>query len=213
MIDVVHKIQAVHREVAGTHVDAAEARTVILRQTYDATVDELWDACTNAERIPRWFLPITGELRLGGRYQLEGHAGGTITACEAPWRFEATWESGGSISWIAVELSDAGEARTQLSLAHTALVEEHWAQFGPGAVGVGWDLLLIGLTLHLASGGEQVDPDEVAAWTASDEGVRFMTLSSDGWRDAQVQAGLATGEEAAAQADRTLAAYTGTDAR
>ena len=27
--------------------------------------------------FPRWFLPISGELRLGGRYQLTGNAGGT----------------------------------------------------------------------------------------------------------------------------------------
>ena len=30
------------------------------------------------ERIPRWFLPVSGDLRLGGRYQLEGNAGGEV---------------------------------------------------------------------------------------------------------------------------------------
>jgi peptidoglycan hydrolase CwlO-like protein len=36
-------------------------------RSYDAEIEELWDAVTNAERIPRWFAPITGELKLGGR--------------------------------------------------------------------------------------------------------------------------------------------------
>src|SRR5882724_8555264 len=31
---------------------------------------QYWDAMTNAERIPRWFLPISADLRLSGRYQL-----------------------------------------------------------------------------------------------------------------------------------------------
>lgn len=43
----------------------------------------MWDACTDPERIPRWFLPISGDLRLNGRYQLEGNAGGAITEAAA----------------------------------------------------------------------------------------------------------------------------------
>ena len=47
----------------------------MLERTYETTIVDLWDAITSAERIPRRFLPISGDLRLGGRYQLEGHAG------------------------------------------------------------------------------------------------------------------------------------------
>ena len=68
-------------------------------QTYDATVEEVWEACTTAERIPRWFLPVTGDLRLHGRYQLEGNAGGEILTCDPPNGFTATWEYGGDVSW------------------------------------------------------------------------------------------------------------------
>ena len=62
------------------------ALVVVATRTYDTTVDDLWDAMTSAERIPRWFLPISGELRLGGRYQIQGNAGGNITRCDAPGR-------------------------------------------------------------------------------------------------------------------------------
>ena len=173
MIDVVHQISAVHRTVAGRDLDSGEARTVTMRRTYDATVEEVWDACTNPERIPRWFLPVTGELRVGGRYQLEGNAGGTITACDPPRRFDATWEFGGNVTWIAVEVSavdDAPSPRTRFTLEHTVPVDEHWSQYGPGAVGVGWDLGLMGQYLHFASGGAAVDAAEVMAWQASADG-------------------------------------------
>ena len=210
MIDVVHQINSVHREVAGRTLEAGEGRTVVLRRTYDASPDDVWDAVTNPERIPRWFLPVTGELRVGGRYQLVGNAGGTITACEPPRRFEATWEFGGGVSWIAVGVAPVDDGGgTQLTLEHTVPVDDHWQQFGPGAVGVGWDLATIGLTLHLSSGGAKVDPEEFGAWNASEDGVRFMAMSSEGWAAAHAASGVAPAEEVEAQAKRSLDAYTG----
>ncbi|HJZ33003.1 MAG TPA: SRPBCC domain-containing protein, partial [Hyphomicrobiaceae bacterium] len=75
-IDVAQVIGAVTRTVERQDRDGRPARVVIAARSYDAEVAEVWDAMTNAERIPRWFLPITGDLRLGGRYQLHGNAGG-----------------------------------------------------------------------------------------------------------------------------------------
>ena len=48
------------RRTVGARVEAGEARTVTISQIYAADVDDVWDACTNAERIPRWFLPCHG---------------------------------------------------------------------------------------------------------------------------------------------------------
>jgi len=83
-----------------------------------------------------------------------------------------------------------------------------WDEFGPGAVGVGWDSGLLGLATHLSS-GRSLDPQESMAWAASAEGREFMTLASQRWCDASVAAGT---DEAAARAaaDRTTAAYTAT---
>jgi uncharacterized protein YndB with AHSA1/START domain len=208
---VTHQINAVSRQVGRRTLDAGEARTVTISQTYDTDVQDLWDACTNPERIPRWFLPVTGDLRVGGRYQLEGNAGGEVLTCDPPQGFSATWEYGDEISWIEVELIADGATRSRLVLEHIAHVDdERWVEFGPGAVGVGWDLAIgLGLAVHLASGAA-VDPAEVAAWSASDEGRQFMTLSSGGWCAATIAAG---GDPTAARAaaDRTTAAYTGAD--
>jgi uncharacterized protein YndB with AHSA1/START domain len=208
MIDVTHHISAVDRRVGARVLAAGEARTVEITQVYDASVDEVWDACTNPERIPRWFLPVSGELKEGGRYQLEGNAEGTIERCDPPHGFDATWEFGGEVSWIEVRFSADGEGRTRFALTHIAHVDdERWAEFGPGAVGIGWDLALMGLGLHLASGAA-VDPAEVAAWSASDEGRLFMQRSGEAWRDAHVASGIESKDAAEAAAARTIAAYT-----
>jgi uncharacterized protein YndB with AHSA1/START domain len=209
MIDVAQQINAVRREVGSRVWEAGEARVVTVSQTYKGSLDDVWDACTNPERISRWFLPVSGDLRVDGRYQLEGNAGGTVERCDPPKSFAATWEYGGEVSWIEVRLSAESDGRTRFELQHIAHVDdERWAEFGPGAVGVGWDMGLIGLELHLSS-GRAVDPQESAAWMASDDGRQFVTLSSQRWCDASIAAG--TNEtEARDAAQRTTAAYTAT---
>ena len=207
-IDVAKTVGAVAREVRNVEREGRPARVVIARRTYLATREDLWDAITSAERIPRWFLPVTGELRLGGRYELQGNAGGTITTCEPPSHLEATWEFGGRVTWLTVRLShDFQAGGTRLALEHMAHVEGHWKQFGSGAVGIGWDLTLMGLGRHIG-GASPVDRGESAAWTVSDEGKAFMRLSNEGW----LAADIASGEDeatATAQAARTIAAYLG----
>jgi uncharacterized protein YndB with AHSA1/START domain len=207
MIDVNHQISAVARQLGSRSLEAGKARVMTVSQVYDTDVDDLWDACTNPERLPRWFLPVSGELRLGGKYQIEGNANGTVERCDPPKSFAATWEFGGEVSWIEVRLSPDGDS-ARFELEHTAHVDdERWAEFGPGAVGIGWDLLLTGLALHLTSGAA-VDPKEHEAWSGSDEGKRFITEAGEHWY--QLDVALGTPEEGArAAADRCIAFYTG----
>ena len=208
MIDVTQQINAVDRKVGTRTLEAGEARVVTIGRTYDAPVDDVWDAVTNPERLPRWFLPVSGDLRLHGRYQFEGNAGGTIERCDPPKSLAATWEYGGEVSWIEVRLAPVAEGGTRLELEHTAHVDdEFWLQYGPGATGVGWDLGLLGLDLHLSGGS--VDPIELTAWDASDEAGQFKALSSERWRDASIAAGTDPAQAQAA-ADRTTGFYTGT---
>jgi uncharacterized protein YndB with AHSA1/START domain len=210
MIDVVQQLNAVRRQVGSRTLEAGEARVVTISQTYDAELTDVWDACTNPQRIPRWFMPVSGELRLGGQYQLEGNANGTINRCDPPKSFAATWEYGGEVSWIEVRLSPEPDGRTRFELEHVAHVDdERWAEFGPGATGVGWDASLLGLSLHLTPEAGELRPEDSAAWMASDEGKQFFTLSSEHWYEANVASGA---DEAAARAaaDRTTAFYTAT---
>jgi len=165
MIEVRHQISAVRRLIGTRVVAAGEARVMTISQAYQTGIDDLWDACTNPERIFRWFLPVSGELRLGGRFQIQGNASGTIERCDPPKSFGATWEFGGEVSWIEVRLNPEADGSTTLELEHTAHVDdERWAEFGPGAVGIGWDMGFMGLANHLSS-GNAVDPQEAAAAT------------------------------------------------
>lgn len=207
-VDVAGQLGATVREVRSRMHEGREARVVVAARSYATTIDDLWDAITSAERIPRWFLPISGDLRLGGRYQLQGNAGGTITGCEPPRRLQVTWEFAGAVSWVAVSLAEDPAGGTRLELEHMAYPDAHWEQFGPGAVGIGWDLTLMGLERHLASGGVQVDRQDAMAWMVSDQGKAFMRTSGEGWLAADLASG-ADAETARGAAGRTLAAYTG----
>lgn len=212
MTDTTGQISAVERTVGSRTLPAGQARVLTISQTYDAPLADVWDACTTAERIPRWFLPVSGELEVGGRYQLEGNAGGTIERCDPPHSFAATWEYGGEVSGIEVRLTEAGAGRTRFELEHVAHVDDQrWAEFGPGAVGVGWDMGLLGLASHLAADGSGVTPEQAAEWMGSDDARRFIVLSSQRWCEASVAAGTPA-DEARAAADRTTAAYTGAPA-
>lgn len=207
-LDLISQIGAVTRTVESRLRDGRPAWVVVAERTYDTTVDDLWDALTNAERIPRWFLPVSGELRLGGRYQLEGNAGGTITRCEPPRAVGLTWEFGGEVTWVDVTLEPTRDGRSHLRLEHIAHVsDDRWNEYGPGAVGVGWDSALAGLGNHIATGAA-VDPREAMAWLASADGKAFVRRSSEDWCRASIAAGTDPAAAAAA-AGRTTAAYTG----
>lgn len=182
----------------------------VATRTYDTTVEDLWEALTTPERLARWFLPVEGDLKLGGRYQLKGNAGGTITRCDPPAALDLTWEFGGGTSWVKVRLAPDGR-RARLTLEHIApedgIGKEHLEKYGPGATGVGWDLALHGLGQHLESGAT-LDHAAFEAWTTSDEGKAFVRRSGEAWREAHIASG-ANPEEARAQAERTIAFYTG----
>ena len=204
--DVQCHLSAVERAVSSPERDGQPTHAVTLSRSYETTVEDLWDAVTNGERIPRWAMPISGDLELGGRYQLKGNAGGVITACERLSHLALTWEFGGDVSWVDVHVSDEGAGRAKLTITHTARHSEHWDTYGPGAVGVGWESALLGLALHLKQPNEP-KPDEVAFVTSPD-GKAFITGSSEGWGQAAVAAGTGP-DDASAAARSTTAFYTG----
>ncbi|MEJ8667794.1 SRPBCC family protein [Streptomyces sp. NBC_01614] len=212
MSEIVDELNRLHRQVGARQVGTGEARTVLLRRTYEAELADVWDAVTSPERISRWFLPVSGEFKVGGRYQLEGNASGEILECEEPSRLRVSWLYGPDpgFSEVEVRLTPEGEERTVLELEHVAVVpDEFWDQFGPGAVGVGWDLGLLGLAMHLAGGG--MSKEESEAWQLSDEGKAYATRSGELWGEAYTASG-ADGQVVAATTAATIAFYTGAGA-
>ena len=205
VFDVKGHLAAVERSVSSLEFKGRPARAVTLSRCFATAAEDLWDAVTSRERLPRWFLPISGQLELGGRYQLEGNAGGVITTCELESNLVLTWEFGGDVSWVEVRFSDDGAGSACLALTHTAHVSELWGEYGPGALGVGWDLGLLGLAIHLAQPTEP-KPDE-AAFAASPDGKAFINGSSELWGQAAVAVGTPP-DVAHKAARRTTAFYT-----
>ena len=197
-------VAAIDRVLEEGQRDGRPTKAVRVRRAYDTPVEDLWDALTDPGRLARWFLPVSGELKVGGNYQLEGNAGGEILGCDPPRQLAVTWVYGGDTSWVDVELQSLDGGRSELHLVHTAHVpEDFWDQYGPGAVGVGWDLALAGLVFHFA--GEPNPGDE---WTLTPDGRRFAEASSAAWAEASAAAGTPE-DQARAAGRRTTAFYTG----
>ena len=206
LLDVESHLDAVERSVVYLDRDGQAASEVVLSRSYTTTVDDLWDALTNGDRIPRWFLPISGELQLGGHFQFEGNAGGTITACERLSYLEVTWEFGSHVSWVVARVSHDEASRVRLTLVHSAHLSEQWDEYGAGATGVGWEMGLLGLALHI----EQPEEPKLDAATfhTTPHGKALLTGSSEAWGEASI-AGGTDAEAARAAARRTTGFYTG----
>lgn len=198
-------LQATEREVTPVTRDGEPTRAVALGREFDSDIGDLWDAVTNPIRLRRWFLPIEGEFRLGGRYQLVGNAGGLITACKTPHLLHVTWEFGGDASLVELHLVSKSTKSTRLELRHICNVNEHWFKFGPAAVGIGWECGILALTQHLADPVAQIDQ---TALSTSAEANALYRGSSLAWCDADI-AGGENVQQAHAASRRTFEFYTG----
>ncbi len=200
MQDPIAELNRTGRAVGAGELDGAPAPVVELRRRLRAPVADVWDACTNPERVRRGFLPLSGDLRPGGRFQLEGNAGGTIAVCTPPHRLQVTWQFGeAKPSLVSLELNPAGD-ETELVLRHTVPDDEQWARYGPGAVGVGWDGALAGFAAFIA--GEDLPRDAAVM-------AEFMRQCAGSWGAAHQAAG-ASPEAAGAAAIATSSFYTPT---
>lgn len=207
MIDATARLAAVRRTV-GTRLDGPDAsRLVRLVVDVGAPATRVWEACTDAEALASWFLPVQGDLRAGGHYQLLDNAGGIIERCDPPHAFAVTWEFDGNDSVVTVALEPAA-AGTRLTLEHRCDRDDPtWALYGPGATGIGWDLTLLGLHLHV-DGGPGAGPADAAAWVQGEDGLAFTERLGRAWLRADLAGGADDGAARAA-AGRAIEAYTG----
>lgn len=200
MIDIASQLNAIYRKVEQLPPadGSGERVSILLRRGYDAPIGDVWDAVTQPDRIKRWFMPISGELRVGGSFQLEGNAGGEILTCEPPRLLRVTF--GGPTSVVEVRLTTQGDSDTVLEMEHTVPIE--MAQSGAGAlyVGPGWDGALMGLDMFLR--GEAVG-DPVAA-ANSLEVQKFSKQSVHAWAAVVKDSGTATAEQLAAATEVSL---------
>ena len=130
---------------------------VISRITIATSAADLWRSLTDADHLRRWFLPVSGELRVGGAFEAEGNASGVVVRCDPDQRLTVTWGDESSLVDVRLVPDASGDdvsARdasgdTSVELKHTSVELKHtyplsMAGNGTGAfyVGPGWDFAL-----------------------------------------------------------------------
>nr|WLE93520.1 Polyketide cyclase [Streptomyces sp.] len=146
---------AAERETGEGTIGELAGCSVRIRRSFPAPVKEVWAACTTKPRIDTWFLPVTGELRVGGRYQLESYAEGEITRCEAPDFLSVTMAIQGAPGEARLRLRESSAGETVLEFEHTMVADAAlWSAIAP-EIGSAWEVALRYLERHLR--GEQID--------------------------------------------------------
>jgi uncharacterized protein YndB with AHSA1/START domain len=204
MNDIADWIAGTEREVRRRPFSGAERPAVVLRRSYDASVEDLWEALTTPSELQKWFLPISGDLREGGNYQFEGNAGGQILECEQPRVIRLEWLYGDTPpSELTVTLSETDSGAT-VEFEHVGAAEDPSAalQFALG-VGPGWDPALVALGQHLA--GQAPD---ASWWMEAPEAIDFTKRSVQEWASTMKRAGIFDADEVDKVAEATLAFYT-----
>ncbi len=104
-------------------IATGEARVAVFNRTYYAPIDDVWDACTNPERLRRWYVPVQGDLRVGGRFEQAMMGSGKILECDAPHRLRVSLGDGLDELVLTLSTSDGGS--TALELQHATTLSEH----------------------------------------------------------------------------------------
>ncbi|PXY23481.1 ATPase [Prauserella sp. PE36] len=204
MIDIATQLKTVYREVKKRQVtggDEGETVSILLRRRYTSPIDDVWDAVTEPDRLARWFAPVSGDLQAGGKFQVEGNAGGEILRCERPQLLQLTWGAENSI--VELRLAADENDDTVIELEHTVPIEIAGSGAGSLYVGPGWDVSLLGLDRYVR-GEADGDPTE---WENSDDVQRFSQHSVSAWASATEASGTATTEEVAEARKVALAQF------
>jgi uncharacterized protein YndB with AHSA1/START domain len=201
MIDITSELDAIGRRVSRRKGPDGEEVAVLIRRRYDAPNTEVWDAMTDPERVKRWFYPVSGDLQVGGTFQLEGNAGGEIKTCEPPRLLKVTF--GGPASLVELRLTPDGEDRTVLELEHTVPIDMAMSGAGSLYVGPGWDGAFVALGLYL----DDVVADDPIAAASSPEALELSRKSVHAWIDVVEASGTATPDEIAAAAEMSFATF------
>lgn len=201
---------ATFREVGRGQRNGRPTHIVRASRSYPTTPADLWNAVTDKVRVKRWFAEVTGDFEQGGRFSIKGNADGDIVTCEPPGQLALTWEFGGNISWVNITIEKLNDGAL-LMLEHEHPTDDksqaHWDQYGPGATGVGWELALLGLDMHLSADNKDII-EAGAKWAEGEAGKSSLRSWAVAWGRAHIEAGKDP-QSAMDTADRTAKFYTG----
>ncbi len=151
-------------QVLGRIEREPEAVTAAFDRHYDTTADDLWQACTEPERLARWYAPVTGDLRPGGEFTMHFDDGDVtacrVRSCDAPTRLVWEWPVRGAATLVTLEVRADGDG-SRLLLRHERLTDPQAAAYAAG-----WDAYLRALDAHVDGSPA---PDWGATWSAVHE--------------------------------------------
>jgi uncharacterized protein YndB with AHSA1/START domain len=119
-------LTATRYEVRRRRIGAGEARCAIFRRTYHATIEDVWEACTDPDRLRRWYAPVAGDLRVGGSITQGDFGPGVIVRCEAP-RLLTVALGGGDPApdEIELRLTPGADGTTDVEFEHATTFDTH----------------------------------------------------------------------------------------
>jgi uncharacterized protein YndB with AHSA1/START domain len=107
-----------------------------LRRGLAVPVERVWHAFTDPAALAGWFWPrrfqtsVSSDLRVGGRYRIDGAAGGLAVSGEyleldepRRLRFGWQWDGDAEVTEVSLALRASGRA-TVLLLRHTGFADE-----------------------------------------------------------------------------------------
>lgn len=135
----------------GEQQDGEERRGAVRVEEVIATdIEDLWQACTDPERLARWIAEVSGDLREGGAFEARFTSGwqgtGRVESCEPPRRLIVSTREEGETEDGIIEVRLVGAGNTT-----TLVIEERGLQAEDlPAYGAGWQLHVEDLVTHLA---------------------------------------------------------------
>jgi len=144
MTDTMTARTDVERNIGSKQIAAGQARTAIVRASYPSKIEDVWAAWTEPDRLNRWFLQATGDLRVGGTFQLIGNAGGEIKRCEPHRLLAVTWVYGDMpVDEVELRLTPDENGGTIVEVEHatiSTLVDWEGQQLDVlPSIGAGWE--------------------------------------------------------------------------
>jgi uncharacterized protein YndB with AHSA1/START domain len=142
------------RRIGRRTIPAGEARSAIMARRYDAPVEDVWSACTDPERLARWFVPVSGDLRQGGSFSLSFGVYGEVLRCQPPRLLTLSWAyEDMPVDEVELRLAADGDGATLVEVEHatvTTTVEFDGRLVDAfGNMGSGWEPLLAALELFV----------------------------------------------------------------
>lgn len=174
------------RELIHREIGAGPARAARMRREFDAPIADVWNACTDPQRLERWFLPVSGDLRRGGSFNIAGVAGGEIVRCEPPHLVAVTWiHEDWAADEVELRLTALGPDRTELEIEHATIntTNEFRGKLVDAItnMGGGWEPCLVSLDMYLH--GDQQGEFSMASFRERPEIAAVAIRANEAWQE------------------------------